>query len=236
MDGFQAAHALAEHLPNSQLTTPNSLLSLLIPLDFSKLYGRIMLYASKSEITVMKASELKRGMIIEDSGQLYVVIEIEHRTPGNLRAIYQTTLKHLLDGRIINMRYSPEDKVEKVDLEAKKAQYLFHDHSGFHFMDMETYDTIVLGYDILSNIRDYLKENAEISLLYHDHKPVTAELPPSIDLKVIESAPGLRGDTSGKVTKPAKLETGLVINVPLFIEEGEMIRVDTRTGQYLSRA
>lgn len=184
----------------------------------------------------MKASELKKGMIIDDGGQLYLVIDIEHRTPGNLRAIYQTTLKHLLDGKITNMRYSPEDKVEKVDLESKKAQYLFHDHSGFHFMDMETYETIVLGDEILSDIKNYLKENAEISLLYHAHNPITAELPASIDLKVIESAPGARGDTSGKVTKPAKLETGLVINVPLFIEEGEIIKVDTRTGQYLGRA
>jgi elongation factor P len=184
----------------------------------------------------MKASELKRGMIIEDNKQLYVVIDIEHRTPGNLRAIYQATLKHLLEGKIVNMRYSPEDRVEKVDLEAKKAQYLFHDHAGFHFMDMETYETIVLGADILSDIKDYLKENAEISLLYHAHKPVTADLPVSIDLKVIESTPGVRGDTSGKVTKQAKMETGLIVNVPLFIEEGEIIKVDTRTGQYLGRA
>jgi elongation factor P len=184
----------------------------------------------------MEASELKRGMIINDHGQLFVVIEVEHRTPGNLRAIYQTTLKNIIDGKIINERYSPEDKVDKVDLESKKAQYLFHDHAGFHFMDMESYETIVLGDDILSSIKDFMKENAEISLLYHDHRPVSAELPASIDLKVVESAPGVRGDTSGKVTKPAKVETGLVVNVPLFIEEGEVIKVDTRTGQYLGRA
>jgi len=175
-------------------------------------------------------------MIIEDNKQLYVVIDVEHRTPGNLRAIYQTTLKHILDGKISNMRYSPEDRVERVDLEAKTAQYLFHDHAGFHFMDMETYESIVLDAEILSSIKDFLKENAEVALLYHDHKPVTAELPTSIDLKVVESAPGARGDTSGKATKPAKMETGLIVNVPLFIEEGEIIKVDTRTGQYLSRA
>lgn len=184
----------------------------------------------------MKASELKRGMMIEDGGELYIVVGIEHRTPGNKRAIYQMALKHLTDGNLINKRYSPEDKVDKVDLEAKKAQYLFHDHSGCHFMDMETYESIVLGDDILSDVREYLKESAEISLLYYEHKPVTAELPPSVDLKVAESAPGIRGDTSGKATKPAKLETGLTINVPLFIEEGEIIKVDTRTGQYLGRA
>lgn len=184
----------------------------------------------------MKASELKRGMIIDDGGQLYAVIEVEHRTPGNLRAIYQTTLKNIVDGKLVNKRYSPEDKVEKVDLEAKKAQYLFHDHAGFHFMDMENYESIVLGDDILSDIKNYLKENAQIALLYYEHKPVTAELPASVDLKIIESAPGIRGDTSGKAMKQAKLETGFVINVPLFIEEGEIVKVDTRTGQYLGRA
>jgi elongation factor P len=184
----------------------------------------------------MKASELKRGMIIEDNKELYVVIDVEHRTPGNLRAIYQTTLKHLLDGKILNMRYSPEDKVERVDLESKKAQYLFRDHAGFHFMDMDNYESIVLDEEIMSALKDYLKENAEVALLYHEHKPVSAELPTSVDLKVIESAPGARGDTSGKATKPAKLETGLVVNVPLFIEEGELVKIDTRNGQYLGRA
>ena len=184
----------------------------------------------------MKAAELKKGMIINDGGELYIIFGLEHRTPGNKRGIYQAQLKHLLDGKIINERYSPDDTIEKVDLEARKAQYLFHDHAGSHFMDMETYETIVLGDDILSGIRDYMKENAEISLLYHDHRPITAELPASVDLKVVESAPGIRGDTTGKATKPAKLETGLSVNVPLFIEEGEIVKVDTRTGEYLGRA
>ena len=184
----------------------------------------------------MKASDLKKGMIINDEGQLYAVTDVEHRTPGNLRAMYQTTLKNILDGRLANRRYSASDYVDKVDLEAKKGQYQFHDHSGFHFMDMETYETIVLDDEILAPVKDYLKENIEISLMYHDNKPITAELPTSINLKIVESAPGARGDTSGKAMKPATLETGLVVNVPLFIEEGEVIRVDTRTGQYLGRA
>ena len=184
----------------------------------------------------MKASELKKGMIIDDGGQLYVVTDVDHKTPGNLRAIYQLTLKHLLDGRVTNKRFNPGDSVTKVDLEAKTAQYLFHDHAGFHFMDMETYESIVLDNDILSAIKDYLKENAEVALLYYDHKPVSADLPASVDLKVIESAPGVQGNTSGKVTKPAKMETGLIVNVPLFIKEGEIIKVDTRTGQYLGRS
>ena len=184
----------------------------------------------------MKASELKKGMIISDGGQLYVVTEVEHRTPSRLRAMYQTSLKNILDGRIANRRYSAAENVDKVDLESKKGQYLFHDHSGFHFMDMETYETIVLDDIILESVKDYLKENIEINLLYHDHKPISAELPTSIDLKIVESAQGIRGDTSGKAVKPATMETGLVVNVPLFIKEGEIIKVDTRNGQYLGRA
>ena len=184
----------------------------------------------------MKASDLKKGMIINDGGQLYAVTDVEHRTPGNLRAMYQTELKNIVDGRLANRRYSASDYVDKVDLEAKKGQYLFHDHSGFHFMDMETYETIVLDAEILAGVKDYLKENIEISVMYHDRKPITAELPTCIELKVTESAPGAQGNTSGKALKPATLETGLVINVPLFIEEGEIVKVDTRNGQYLGRA
>lgn len=184
----------------------------------------------------MKASELKRGMIIRDGGEFYIVVGIEHRTPGNLRAIYQTTLKNILNAKLINKRYSPSDSVEKADLEAKKGQYLFRDHSGYHFMDMATYETIVLSEDMVGQSKDYLKENLEVSIDYYEHRPITIELPVSVDLKVTESSPGVRGDTSGKAMKPATLETGLTINVPLFIEEGDILKVDTRTGEYLGRA
>lgn len=184
----------------------------------------------------MKASELKRGMIIKEGVEFYVVVEIEHRTPGNLRAIYQTTLKNLLNDKIINRRFSPADTVEKADFESKKVQYLYRDHSGFHFMDMATYETITIGDDLVGQFKDYLKENLGVEVLYYEHRPVTVELPVSVDLKVTESSPGIRGDTSGKAMKSATLETGLKINVPLFVEEGNIVKVDTRTGEYLGRA
>ena len=174
-------------------------------------------------------------MIIKDGGDFYIVIEIEHRTPGNKRAIYQTTLKNLINTKMINMRYSPTDAIEKADLESKKAQYLFRDHSGCHFMDMETYETIVLGDDMVGQSKDFLKENIALEILYYEHRPVTIELPTSVDLEVTESAPGIRGDTSGKAMKPATLETGLKVNVPLFVEEGDIVKVDTRTCEYLGR-
>jgi len=184
----------------------------------------------------VKASELKKGMIIKDGSEFYVVIEVEHRTPGNLRAIYQTTLKNLLSSKIINQRYSPADTVEKADLESKKVQYLYKDHSGYHFMDMANYETLTISEELLGDASRYLKENLEAELLYYEHHPVSIELPVSITLKVTESAPGMKGDTSGKAMKPATLETGLVVNVPLFIKEGELIIIDTRTGEYLGRA
>lgn len=184
----------------------------------------------------MKASELKRGMIINDGGEFYIVVGVEHRTPGNKRAIYQTTLKNLLSSKIINKRYSPTDNVEKADLESKKVQYLYQDHSGFHFMNMDTYETVTLSSEMVDQFKYYLKENLEAEVLYYEYHPVTIELPVSVDLKVTESSPGIRGDTTGKAMKPATLETGLKINLPLFIEEGEIVKVDTRTGEYLGRA
>jgi elongation factor P len=175
-------------------------------------------------------------MIIKEGKDLLAVIDIEHRTPGNLRAIYQTTLKNIVSGKMINRRFSPADVVDKADLESKNAQYLYRDSSGFHFMDMATYESIVLGSEMAGSAKDYLKENVEVEILYYEHHPVTIEIPVSVALKITESAPGAKGDTSGRAMKPATLETGLVINVPLFIEEGETVLVDTRTGEYLGRA
>lgn len=184
----------------------------------------------------MKASELKKGMIIKEGADFLIVVEMDHKTPGNLRAIYQATLKSLLSSKTLNRRFSPTDTVEKADLESKKVQYLYRDHSGYHFMDMETYETMTIGDDLVGDNYHYLKENQEAELLYYEHHPVTIELPVSVKLRIVESAPGVKGDTSGRAMKPAKLETGFTVNVPLFIEEGEVIVVDTRTGEYLGRA
>jgi elongation factor P len=175
-------------------------------------------------------------MIIKEGNDFLMVVEMDHKTPGNLRAIYQATLKSLLSSKTLSKRYSPSDTVEKADLESKKVQYLYRDHSGYHFMDNETYETMTIGDEMVGDNSNFLKENQEAELLYYEHNPVTIEIPVSVKLKIVESAPGAKGDTSGRATKPAKLETGFVVNVPLFIEEGETILVDTRTGEYLGRA
>ena len=184
----------------------------------------------------MKASELKKGMIIKEGNDFFQVIEMDHKTPGNLRAIYQATLKSLLSLRTVSRRFSPGDSVEKAELESKKVQFLYKDHSGYHFMDMDNYESMAIGEELVGNNYNYLKENLEVQLLYDKQHPITLELPVSVKLKIVESAPGAKGDTSGRAMKPAKLETGFVVNVPLFIEEGETILVDTRTGDYLGRA
>src|SRR5262249_10215769 len=128
------------------------------------------------------------------------------------------------------------DNVELIDIERKQLEFSYKDRNGYHFMDPETYDTISLGENLIGEAKDYLVENLSMQVLYAEGKPVQVELPASVSLKVVESAEGVRGDTASNVTKPAKLETGKTINVPLFIKQGEMIKIDTRTGAYMGRA
>lgn len=184
----------------------------------------------------MKVSELSKGIVIKEGNEFLVVVDIDHRTPGNLRAIYQVTLKNILKGNVNTKRFSPTDDVQKADLDRRRCQYLYQDHAGYHFMDMETYEGVAISEDLMGPYKQYLKENLELDVLYYEHHPLTIELPVSVALKVTESAPGAKGDTSGKAMKPATTETGLVVNVPLFIDEGETILVDTRTGNYIGRA
>lgn len=183
----------------------------------------------------MKASGLKRGTVINEEGGLYVVIEISHHTP-NYRAVYQTTLKNVATGRVIKKSYDPIDQVEEVNLESHKVQYLYKDDSGYHFMNMETYEELTVNEDIVADANNYMKENAEVVILYFENKPVSLELPPRVDLKVIEAPEAIRGDTVGTARKLITLETGYRINAPLFVQEGDIIRIDTTTGEYVGRA
>lgn len=178
---------------------------------------------------------MKKGTVINEKGDLYIVTDIDHRTPGNYRACYQVYLKNLKDGRVIKQRYNPDDEVDEARLDSQKAQYLYHDSPGYHFMDMETYDTVVLGEDIVGDSKNYIKENSEVKFLYYNHKPVSLELSPRVDLKVIEAPVGLRGDTEGTARKQVTLETGYKVNAPLFIKEGDIVRIDTATGEYVGR-
>jgi elongation factor P len=164
------------------------------------------------------------------------VLEVHHRTPGNLRAFVQAIIRYINTGKSADVRFGSTDKVEVVEIERKQLEFSYKDRNGYHFMDPETYDTITLQETFIGDSKDYLVENLSVQVLYAEGKAVQIELPASVGLKVIESPEGLRGDTASNVTKPALMETGMTINVPLFIKEGETIKIDTRTGAYMGRA
>jgi elongation factor P len=182
------------------------------------------------------ANDLRKGMAIKYNGNPAIVLEVHHRTPGNLRAFVQAIIRYINTGKSADVRFGSTDKVELIDIERKQLEFSYKDNNGFHFMDPETYETITLQENFIGNAKDYLVENLAVQVLYAEGKAVQVELPASVSLKVTESPEGLRGDTASNVTKPALLETGKTINVPLFIKEGETIKIDTRTGAYMGRA
>jgi elongation factor P len=175
-------------------------------------------------------------MAIKYNGNTAIVLEVNHRTPGNLRAFVQAIIRYINTGKSADVRFGSTDKVELVDIERKQLEFSYQDHNGYHFMDPETYDTVAFHENLIGDSKDYLVENTPVQVLYAEGKAVQVEMPASVSLKVIESAEGVRGDTASNVTKPAKLETGKTVNVPLFIKEGETIKIDTRTGTYMGRA
>src|SRR5712675_2313662 len=172
------------------------------------------------------ANDLRKGMAIKYNGNPAIVLEVHHRTPGNLRAFVQAIIRYINTGKSADVRFGSTDKVELVEIERKNLEFSYKDRNGYHFMDPETYDTVTLQENLIGDAKDYLVENLSVQV----------ELPASVSLKVVESPEGLRGDTASNVTKPAVLETGKTINVPLFIKEGELIKIDTRTGAYMGRA
>jgi len=182
------------------------------------------------------ANDLRKGMAIRYNSNIAIVLEVQHRTPGNLRAFVQLIIRYIGTGKSADVRFGSTDKVELVEVNRQKVEFSYKDQTGYHFMDPETYDTISLNENLLTDAKDYLVENLQVEVLYAEGKAVQVELPSTVTLKVIESAEGVRGDSANNVQKPAKLETGKVINVPLFIKEGELVKIDTRTGDYLGRA
>jgi elongation factor P len=182
------------------------------------------------------ANDLRKGMAVRYHGDVAVVLDVQHRTPGNLRAFVQATLRSIRTGKSSNVRFSSTETVELVDVNRRKLEYSYKDQDGYVFMDPETYETETLSTDLINESAAYLTENLAVEVLYAEGKPVEIDLPSSVMLKVVESAEGIRGDSANNVQKPARLETGKTIQVPLFIKEGEVIRVDTRTGGYMGRA
>jgi elongation factor P len=184
----------------------------------------------------MQANDIRPGMIIKFNGDLYSVFSFAHRTPGNLRAFVQVKLRNLRNGSQFEHRFGSTDSVERVALDEKKMEYLYDDGEYYYFMDVESFEQLHLTKDILGDATDYLIQGLQLNVTFYEGKAMGVDLPPSLDMKVVETEPSLKGATVSNVGKPAKMETGLVVQVPAFITEGEKIRVNTADGSYLARA
>lgn len=182
------------------------------------------------------ATQMRPGMIIKHNNELHAVFSVEHRTPGNLRAFIQAKLRNLRTGAMFEHRFRSPDPIERVVVDEIPMEFLYNDGDDFYFMNTENYEQTNLKRDMLGDAVDYLTANLQITVSFFDGVAVGIELPQTVELTVIETEPGLKSATASSVTKPAKVETGLTVQVPPFINEGEKIRVDTAEGAYLSRA
>jgi len=182
------------------------------------------------------ANDLRKGMAIRYNGNPAIVLEVQHRTPGNLRAFVQAIIRYINTGKSADVRFSSTEKMDLVDVSRQQLEFSYKDPQGYNFINPETYETITLQEDLVSDCKDFLVENLKVEVLSIEGRPAQIELPASVNLKVTESAEGIRGDSANNVQKPATLETGKIVQVPLFIKEGELIKIDTRSGTYMGRA
>ena len=185
---------------------------------------------------MISATQLRPGMVVKFNNDLYSVFSMTHRTPGNLRGFVQAKMRNLRSGTMIEHRFSSEDKVERAALDEQQMEYLYDDGEYYYFMNTENYEQMHLMKDLLGDATNYLIPQLRVSVEFYEGKPISVELPATVDMTVVETEPGLKGATVSNVTKPAKLETGLVVQVPPFITEGEKVRVNTAEGTYLERA
>jgi elongation factor P len=180
-------------------------------------------------------NDLKNGMVLNLDGQLWSVVWFQHHKPGKGGAVVRTKLKSVLSGKVVDRTFNADVKVDVAQVDKRDVQYLYHDGSSYVFMDTSTYDQLSLSEAVVGDARDYLLDNGEAMVAVNDGQPLYIELPPSVELTVEYTEPGLQGDRSSGGTKPARLETGKQIQVPLFITTGEKVKVDTRDGSYLGR-
>ena len=181
------------------------------------------------------ATQMRPGMIIKYNNDLHMVFSVEHRTPGNLRAFIQAKLRNVRTGAMFTERFRSPDPIDRVIVDEVKMEYLYNDGEDYYFMD-DKFEQTMLKRETLGDAVEYLIPNLSISVSFHDGKAVGIELPTHVEMTVMETEPGIKSATASSVTKPAKTETGLVVQVPPFINEGERIRVDTAEGAYMSRA
>jgi elongation factor P len=181
-------------------------------------------------------SEFRTGLAIRFNNDIWIITEFQHVTPGNWRAMVRTKLKNARTGRVVENTFRMTDQIDEVRLDTKQMQFLYEGDGNLYFMDTETYDQTFIPVEMLGDQKRFLKEGGVCTINFMETGPLTAELPNFIDFKVIEAEPGVRGDSASNVMKFATIETGAKIQVPLFIKENDVIKIDTRTGKYLERA
>ena len=182
------------------------------------------------------ANDIHRGQAIKFNGATCIVLETQHRTPGNLRAFVQMTIRNLKTGKSSVERFGSTDKLDVIPITRKKYEYSYKDGDDYAFIDPLTFESLILPPELVAKIKDFLTENQAVEVLFTDEIAAEVELPTTVTLKVVESPEGVRGDSANNVQKMAVLETGLQVQVPLFIKEGELVKVNTQDGKYLSRA
>ncbi|HEV3275818.1 MAG TPA: elongation factor P [Terriglobia bacterium] len=183
----------------------------------------------------MQANDLRPGMVIKHNGELYSIYKAEHRTPGNLRAFVQAKMRQLRTGAIADHRFRSTDDVERAVIDETDMQYLYSDGDSYHFMNTANYEQVHLHKEVVADRAPYLVADVVLKVEYYEGRPIDIALPATVDLKIVETEPGIKGGSATNVQKPATTETGLIVNVPPFINAGETIRVETATGNYLER-
>ncbi len=184
---------------------------------------------------MISVTELRKGVTFELDGEIYKVLSYQHHKPGRGGAIIRTKLRNLRSGATIDRTFASGDRVQDIRLDHRKVQYLYNDGQFYHFMDTDTYEQPVLSAETLGDAVNYLVDNLTLELVFYEQEPIDVELPITVDMRVAKTEAAIKGDTATGATKDATLETGLVVKVPLFVETGDVIRVDTRTGEYLTR-
>jgi elongation factor P len=185
---------------------------------------------------MITAGDFRNGVTFELEGQIFQVVEFQHVKPGKGAAFVRTKLKNIITGATVERTFSPTDKMPTAHIERKDMQYLYNDGDLYYFMDLESYEQLPINKDTIGDALKFVKENMNVKILSHNGNVFGIEPPTFVELEVTETEPGFKGDTATGATKPATLETGAVVKVPLFINQGDMIRIDTRVGEYLERA
>ena len=184
---------------------------------------------------MISAGDFRNGVTIEFEGNIYQIIEFQHVKPGKGAAFVRTKLKNIISGGVVEKTFRPTEKFPKAHIDRKDMQYLYRDGDLFNFMDVETYDQIALNEDVVGDSLKFVKENEVVKICSHNGNVFSVEPPLFVELAITETEPGFKGDTAQGATKPATVETGAIVMVPLFVEQGDVLKIDTRSGEYLSR-